>query len=201
MKGYNIVNLQDMIDELGEDRVKAILLTFSSIHNRDVEYFLHKKAIEFSRQSISRTHLVFASFKSKPVLVGYFSLSAKYIMISKNALSTSLRKRITKFGHFERDLKKYVINAPLIGQLGKNYTYKDLITGDELLKMACDKVKEIQLAVGGKVVYLECEDHPKLVEFYLSNGFVNFGKRKLDSDELDLYDEENYLLQMLKYLK
>lgn len=77
MKGYNIINLQDMIDELGEDRVKTILLTFMSKYNRDVQEFLHNKAIEFSKQSISRTHLVFASFKGKPVLVGYFFFKCK----------------------------------------------------------------------------------------------------------------------------
>lgn len=122
-------------------------------------------------------------------------------MVSKSALSTSLRKRVVKFGHFEKDLKKYVINAPLIGQIGKNFAYENMIKGDELLKIACDRVKDIQLAVGGKIVYLECEDHPKLIDFYTSNGFVDFGKRRLDSDELDLYEGEKYLLQMLKYLK
>lgn len=44
--------------------------------------------------------------------------------------------------------------APLIGQLGKNYTdgLNELITGDELLKMACDKVVDIQCNIGGSFV-------------------------------------------------
>ena len=42
------------------------------------------------------------------------------------------------------------MSTPLIAQLGKNYQhgYNTLITGDELLKLACDKVKEIQLSLG-----------------------------------------------------
>ncbi|MCU5941466.1 N-acetyltransferase, partial [Clostridioides difficile] len=53
---------------------------------------------------------------------------------------------------------------------------------------------------GGKIVYLECEDKPKLIEFYKDNGFVDFGKRSLDKDETDSLDG-GYLVQMLKYLK
>lgn len=74
-----------------------------------------------------------------------------------------------------------------------------MITGDELLKLACDKIKSIQDEIGGKVTYLECEDKPKLIEFYESNGFVNFGKRELDKDEKDDLSGQ-YLIQMLKYL-
>ena len=49
IKGYNIINLDDMLAELGEDRVKSILSDFSCPLNRDVENFLHTKAIEFSQ--------------------------------------------------------------------------------------------------------------------------------------------------------
>lgn len=66
--------------------------------------------------------------------------------------------------------------------------------------MACDKIAEAQFVLGGKVVYLECEDNEKLKNFYSSNGFVEFGKRKLDRDEKDDLSGE-YLVQMLKYTK
>lgn len=75
-----------------------------------------------------------------------------------------------------------------------------MITGDELLKLACDKVQEIQKNIGGKIVYLECEDTVKLVGFYQDNGFYNFGKRTLEHDETDVMSGQ-YLIQMLKYLK
>ena len=94
------------------------------------------------------------------------------------------------------------MSAPLIGQLGKNFanSYNTLISGDELLKLALDKVKKMQEIVGGKIVYLECEDKPRLIDFYSENGFVNFGKRMLDRDETDTLSGE-YLIQMLKYMK
>ncbi|MGI6125244.1 MAG: N-acetyltransferase [Acetivibrionales bacterium] len=201
IKGYQIVNLADMIIELGEDMTKHILLNFSCHLNRDIENFLHYKSIEFSKQALARTHLVFCSYKSKLVLVAYFALANKFIQVEPNALSKTLRKRITKFGTFYSSIKKYIISAPLIAQLGKNYEYENenLITGDEILKMACDKIREVQLIAGGNIVYVECEDIPKLKEFYLRNGFVEFGKRRLDNDERDDLSGD-YLIQMVKCL-
>ena len=75
-----------------------------------------------------------------------------------------------------------------------------LITGDELLSLALDKIREAQGILGGKVVYVECEDVAYLKDFYQSNGFVIFGKRPLDKDEkTDICGD--YLMQLLKYIK
>ena len=123
-------------------------------------------------------------------------------MIYKANMSKTLQKKISKFSQPDVSMKRYIMSAPLIAQLGKNFNkgYDKLITGDELLKLACDKVKSIQTDVGGKFVYLECEDKPQLIDFYTSNGFVNFGKRNLDKDETDVMSG-GYLVQMLRYLK
>ena len=94
-----------------------------------------------------------------------------------------------------------VIMAPLIAQLGKNYMndYRKLITGDELLKMAIDKVSAAQRIIGGKVVYVQCEDIDILKKFYEDNGFVIFGKRRLDKEERGEMNG-SHLIQLLKYL-
>ena len=104
-------------------------------------------------------------------------------------------------GTFRPDTKEYIVPAPLIAQLGKNYADGNnyLISGDDLLQMATNKVKEIQNEIGGRFVYLECEEKEKLLSFYRRNGFTPFGRRKLDRDETDL--EGEYLIQLLKYLK
>lgn len=200
--GFVQVNLAEMISEIGEDRVKAILSDFSCPLNKDVEFYIRDKAIVFAKQGWAATHLVFASYKDTLVLVGYFTLVTKVIMIYKANMSKTLQKKISKFSQPDVSMKRYVMSAPLIAQLGKNFNkgYDKLITGDELLKLACDKVKSIQTDVGGKFVYLECEDKPQLIDFYTSNGFVNFGKRNLDKDETDVMSG-GYLVQMLKYLK
>lgn len=204
MSGYIGINLRDILrDELlGESAAKGILSSFSCPLNPDVEHFLKHTAIEFTKQSISSTYLIMASYKDEYVLVGYFTLANKIFCVDKDCLpNRKWRSRMAKFGQFDQAIQRYTISAPLIGQLGKNYSnsYDKLITGDELLKLALDKVREMQNIVGGKIVYLECEDKTALIEFYSRNGFVNFGTRKLDRDETDKLSGES-LVQMLKYL-
>lgn len=204
MDGYVIVNLKDMVDQVGENETKTILSTFSCPLNRDVEMFIKSKAIVFAMQDIAPTQLVFMPFQGQPVLVGYFTLANKIILIPTNNVTKSLGRRLSKFSQDRSRLpssKNYMIPAPLIGQLGKNFTngYNKLISGDVLLKLALDRVRSAQRLCGGKVVYLECEDKPYLIRFYESNGFVSFGKRQLDRDERD-FQCGNYLIQMLKYL-
>ena len=199
--GYIQVNLQDMLEELGKDKTQEILMGFENPLNYDVEEFLRYKAVEFSKQSLSRTFLVFASFRKRPVLVGYYTLANKFIHIEKKSLSKTLRKRMSRFAQFDSNVGKFSLSALLIAQLGKNYANgnNSLITGDELLKLACDRVRDIQYIIGGKVVYLECEDIDKLKNFYKENGFIDFGKRDLDIDEKGKFTGA-YLIQMLRYL-
>lgn len=63
-------------------------------------------------------------------------------------------------------------------------------------KLVLDKIVEAQKILGGKYAFLECEDTPRLIEFYESNGFVTFGKRNLEKDEKDDH-KSKYLFQML----
>lgn len=204
MSGYIGINLRDILQDetLGESAAKSILSSFSCPLNSDVEHFLHNVAIEFSKQSISSTYLIMASYREKYVLVGYFTLANKIFCIEKESLpNRQWRQRFSKFAQFDRTIQRYTLSAPLIGQLGKNYTnsYDKLITGDELLKLALDKVRLMQSIVGGKIVYLECENKSSLTDFYSRNGFVNFGSRTLDRDETDRLEGES-LVQMLRYL-
>lgn len=203
--GFDLVNLKTMTEELGGDRTKEVLSSFTCPLNIDVESFLRTKAIPFAGQGWAQTHLVVASYKKEPVIVGYFSLSNKIITVSDSAkakLSTGVRKRLNKFSTYEPMTKTMMLSAPLIGQLGKNFTngYNKLISGAELLQMACDKIKSIQLDLGGKFAYLECEDKPKLVQFYQNNGFIEFDQRRLDPDEVDTLDG-HYLIQMIRHFK
>lgn len=200
MDGFVKVPLKKLLAQIGEDNVMTILSDFSCPINLDIEYFLKKKAVEFEKQGISATHLIFTSYKSENVLVGYYTLSTKAFNVTKSSISKSLSKRINKFATFDASLKAYFLPAPLIAQLGKNFTndYNTLISGDELLAIAIEDVKLIHQIAGGKIVYLECEDKPRLVEFYSNNGFVVFGNRPLDRDETNLNGE--YLVQMLRYI-
>lgn len=201
MTGYKIINLKLLFEEIGEERTKALLSDFSCPLNEDVESFLRSKAIEFSRQGLAQTHLVFASFRGNPKMAGYFSLANKYITIKADSVKGKLKQRVNRFATYDPQIRTYCLSAPLIAQLGKNYSsgLDRLITGDELLYLACEKISTIQLDLGGKIAYLECEDKPKLIDFYSENGFCEFDKRKLDRDETGL--NGSYLVQMLKFIK
>ena len=172
------------------------LENFSCPKNPDVENFIRKNSISFAKQYLSSVWIVFAKNENKNSVVGYFALLNKHFQVDLSNLSKTLAKRVQKFATFEESLNRYVVSAPLIGQIGKNFSNdcNKLITGDELLKIACEKVQEGQRILGGRIVYLECEDTPQLVNFYESNGFYNFGRRELKG-------EGKYLLQFLKYLK
>lgn len=196
--GYVIINLRDIYSNIGEKKTKEILKEFECTHNKDVEYFIKEKAIEFSKQLISETFIVMSDYKSEKVIVGYFSITNKSIIIRKTLLSNTKRKALIKYARYDAEAKGYQMALPLIGQLGKNFKngYNKLISGDELLKLACDKIKQALEILGGKFIYLECEDKEVLKNFYESNGFVCFGKRNLERDEKDKNSGE-YFLQMI----
>jgi hypothetical protein len=205
MPEYSRIVLTEMLKHIGEDEVVSILSDYSCPVNSDVEDFIRHKAVSFARQGIASTHLIFAQYMGEEKLVGYFALANKQITISQRAMDrfgSTLQKRLKKFAAYDEYSMRYVVSAPLIGQLGKNFKYRSqkLITGDELLKIALDTIGKVQIEVGGKFVYLECEDIPALTEFYSSNGFVEFNRRTLDRDEAERASGK-YYLQWLKYLK
>lgn len=198
MTGFKEANLRLLVDQIGEQKTAEILSDFSCPSNEDVETFLRRKAILFAKNGFAATHLVFASYKNEPVLVGYYALANKTVAIKASDLNSRWRSRITKFAVYDEKSRSYFASLPLIGQLGKNYCngYDRLITGDELLKLACDRIKKSQLDFGGKMAYLECIDASGLIRFYESNGFYRFANRNLDKDEIG---EQRYLVQMIKY--
>lgn len=204
MDGYISVNLGKALktEGLGEKQIQSVLSNFSCPLNLDVEDFLKNKAIEFSKHRWAQTHLIFTSYKGENVLIGYYALTLKDIVVDKNALSSGMRKRLSGFASYDTDTKNFVIPMPLIAQLGKNFAngYNKLITGDELLKKALEKVGEIQMIAGGKFTYLECENVPALLNFYSKNGFVKSGERLLDRDESNML-KGYYLIQMVRFMK
>ena len=111
-----------------------------------------------------------------------------------------MRSKLSRFVYTEKGIQQALVPAPLIAQIGKNTLYPDLILGDDLIALACNKVKEAQNIISGKFVYLECEDNPKLLQFYQRNNFTVFKQRKLDSDEENDF-KEKHLLQLIKFLK
>ena len=72
IENVKIISLKDLLDELKDKKLVRddILKNFKNKYNKDIEYFLHNKAIEFEKAGLSSTHLV---FNENFVLLGYFS--------------------------------------------------------------------------------------------------------------------------------
>lgn len=199
MPAYKQLNILDMLDMYGEVSCKEILSSFICPLNLDVEDFIHNKAIDFAKQRIAITFLVFRETPKGNVLAGYYTLANKFVAVSADLLSKTLQKRISKFSQFDTILGRYLISMPLIAQLGKNYsdTAKEFsIDGETLLGLACQNIHEVQRIVGGKTTYIECASNPKLFDFYSKHGFVQFGQREKEKEELA---DNPILVQMLKY--
>ena len=199
MINYLQLNILDMLEFLGEDSCQNILSSFICPLNPDVEDFIHTKAIPFARQHIAITYLVFSEQNNQKHLVGYYTLTNKFICINSSALSKTLQKKISKFSQYDENLKQHMISMPLIAQLGKNFASNIPlnIAGSDLLEMALERVLAIEHLIGGKTVYIECNNHPKLFSFYSSAGFFPFQERiRQPSGE---NNSNPPLVQMLKY--
>lgn len=196
---YIELNLLEMLDTYGEDKLQAVLSRFMCPQNTDVENFIQSKAIVFARQRLAMTYLVYSTGEL-PELIGYFTLANKFVSINGNALSKTLQRRISKFSQYDEELDRFLVSMPLIAQLGKNFnpSLSASISGQELLTIACHKVQEAQFIIGGKAVYIECASNPKLFDFYSASQFVQFGQRERDTDEIV---ESPVLVQMLKYFR
>ncbi len=110
-------------------------------------------------------------------LVGYYTITSKVISVERSVLSNTEAKKLKSQGIFDDVKQEYTISAPLIAQLGKNFTDGNdtLISGSDLLQLAVNKIRKIQKEIGGRFMYLECEDNEKLLYFYKKCNFKIFG--------------------------
>ena len=183
-------------EEVGEPALVELLSGFSSPKNKDVERFLKKSAIEFTKKNQSVTYLVVSAEDVR--LLGYFTLALKPLTVRGETVSNTVKKKLLRVSEWDEKSDTYTMSAYLIAQLGKNFTNgaDQKITGEELLALAWDKIKEIQYLGGGVVTFLEAENEEKLLSFYRDNRFSQFDTRQTASDT----DESHELVQLLRLL-
>ena len=197
---YLVINIRRYLNsdnpKLGESRLLQVLSGFSCLRNPDVERFLKKSSVEFTKKNQSVTYLVFDI--SSMVLVGYFTLALKPLTVRGETVSNTVKKKLLRVSEWDEKSDTYTMSAYLIAQLGKNFTNgaDKKITGEELLALAWDKIKEIQYLGGGVVTFLEAENEEKLLSFYRDNRFSQFDTRQTASDT----DEAHELVQLLRLL-
>lgn len=184
-----VVNILDLIDVIGEDETKNILSVFICQKNPEIENFVRNNAVDFAKRKISITYL-FVDEKIDKVYAIY-AITHKVIEIDPKYLSKTKNKQIERFA--EKDIKsgKYIVSAFLLAQFGKSLDgEQENISGNAMMDTVISKLKEVQHEIGGGIVYLECEDNIKLLNFYQNdnNRFVLFGER-FDASENVLYKQ------------
>lgn len=142
-----------------------------------MERFLKHQAIDFTKKNQFVTYLVYSSEDAE--LLGYFTLTSKPITINVNSdkaetISKTIQRKISRVSEYDEQSCTYTLSAYLIAQLGKNYTNgaNKRISGEDILGLAVQKIKEMQYIGGGMVMFLEAENSPQLMKFYKEqNGF------------------------------
>ncbi|MEH2946744.1 GNAT family acetyltransferase [Lachnospiraceae bacterium 56-18] len=183
-------------EEAGEPALAELLSGFYCPKNPDVEQFLKKSAIEFTKKNQSVTYLVVSAEDVR--LLGYFTLALKPLTVRGETVSNTMKRKLLRISELDEKSDTYTMSAYLVAQLGKNFSESGgtEITGAELLKLAWDKIKEIQYLGGGVVTFLEAENEERLLSFYRDNRFSQFDTRQTASDT----DEPHELVQLLRLL-
>lgn len=189
------ISIHEYLEDDKENSEKYLNKLFSEFlcsKNSDVEKFLKERSIEFTKKHQSVTHLVVSSKTGD--LVGYFTLTIKPIKIAMSKFTSSFNRKISRVAELDEENNMYSLSAYLIAQLGKNFNNqsKDTISGEQLLNLAIDTIKDCQFTVGGMVVFLEAERNEKLLKFYADNGFNQFDTRQTSTN--------HELVQLLKIL-
>lgn len=162
-------------------KLSGLLSSYACDRDKDIESFLHNRAIDFERLNKSRTYLVCDGniwfTDRKVVILGYISVSLKVLDLSE---SISNRKRKMLDGLSAKLHGEVIKSVPcyLIGQLAKNSNVpcERSISGAELINCAISIIRLAETYVGGRYVLIECRDIPKLLKFYTDNNFELFDK-------------------------
>ena len=173
--------------------MNSALLDFKCDKNKDIENFLHNKAISYQKQSRCSVYLLCdekAFFENIISIQAYFTLSHKSIVIpaADETVSKSQRDAIMKNRNAES------LEFVLIGQLGKrienvgndDFIYSE-ISGEEILKSAKEVINAANELIACRAVLVECEDEEKINKFYKTNGFKFLQK--------DRYNQYYYILK------
>lgn len=173
---FRKISLQSLLKQIKDTKEikENVLNTFNGRGKSEVSDFLHNKSIDYEQRSLSSTYLI---YNDRSQLVGYFTISNKGLIISKENYEKLLKTQQKKLSFNGRKLENgdYIVNSFLLGQLGKNFNKnileEDKIKGVELLTIAYNLLIEIKNLINVKYLWIECEDNKKLLDFYSNFGF------------------------------
>lgn len=93
-----------------------------------------------------------------------------------------------KHARFDDASQTYALSAFLLAQFGKNdhAIGEAAISGNDLMALAIDTLRIAQHVIGGGVIFLECEEQEKLLNFYQKpeNGYKRYGFRHSAAEQM-----------------
>ncbi|MCI9144502.1 MAG: GNAT family acetyltransferase [Lachnospiraceae bacterium] len=185
MRQFVTINILDMLGAIGETNLKKCLSDFSCPINLEIEQFVKENALDFAKKKLSVTYFVVNELGK---IIAVFTLAHKAVEIGNANLSNSKRKKISRYAILDSEAGSYTVSAFLIAQFGKNYAVDEGkgISGNELMDLTFEVLDRVQHDIGGGIVFLECEDKIKLLDFYQSekNGFIPFNERYSVNDNI-----------------
>jgi len=162
-KSFSCSNLDEIIRKAKSiNQVKKLLKTFVCEQNKDLQDFLHNKAITFTKNERSKTYLYIDSDKK---VIGYFTITITSLD-TKNLDEDTIR---CLDGHNDCATS---IPCYLIGQLGKSDNYKSYKIGNYILNDALSIIEFSQKQLGGRFILVDAINNDKVIDFYKDNLFV-----------------------------
>ncbi|WP_103134058.1 acetyltransferase [Mesotoga sp. B105.6.4] len=126
---------------------------------------MREKAITFEKASRAWTYLILdeeALIDGKINIIAYFTVSTKALNL-RDGIRKKVRKHLDGLGN--KRSSTFVVY--LIGQLGKNDTYRSEIDGNELVARVIATIKEAYEIVGGRCILIECQNRVRLLFFVM----------------------------------
>jgi hypothetical protein len=183
--------LRELIIESGKhiSKLEKALKLFECKQDKDIENFLRYESIRYEKTGKARTYLIIAN----GIILAYFTLSINSITFDKG-----IDKKVKQILDYESDrkqfkyMKKPFVPAILLALFGKDSDkFNEYIVrigkpkskiSDIAMPMILSIVKKVNIAIGGQVIYLDCEKDKSLIKFYESFKFSKFRDNEYDKN-------------------
>ena len=153
--------------------------------NIDMQSYLECDALVMELSHRSKNFIVVNAdnFEETEEWLGLITLTLKVFDISEIDVQT--KKELLMTGKSAKNIEH--IPGILIAQLGKNTLFDNPIKGSDLLRLALEMIVTAQSFIGGKMVFLDSVNNPKIINLYKSFGFVKYDSLIQDKNHPEVY--------------
>ena len=105
MSNFNIINIQDLFLEIGEENLMSLLETFSSPKNREIEVFIHNRVLDFVHEVVANIQymigggILYLECEDNPFLLDFYQNAHNCFRLfgERKSNSDTLYKLLYKF--------------------------------------------------------------------------------------------------------